>query len=186
MQARKEIRQYITDQLKGNTAAGYRVYNSKVTPNMQNAVFPLIQVFIAEDKAGRDLNIGQLWEQEIDLTIEIDISVKINDGYADLIDDICTQVAAKMDFHLGGNATKCLYESFKIALIPNGEMIFAIGTMTFKATTTYTEPDQSVLDDLASIYLNWDMSNPNNTGVLSDPNGDGTVDAIDHLENLDV
>lgn len=177
------VRNYICNRLKGKTAAENRVFKSKVTPNQ--GPFPAIGVYTLSDKFKED-RAETPYNQKRNFSIEIHIEIVANDGYDDILDDICLQVEKLIDFKLGGEIDvleSCKYQDTEIIIKPDGEKTTAIAVMTWDVEYFWEETpefDPITMDDLRWIYIKYDMADPNSEGE----GPDGQIDAEDHVGDL--
>lgn len=180
---RKAIRAYITARLINQTAAEDRVYDARILPTLKEQGFPMVSVFTPSETKERMLSETPPIQYERVARIEIEVVIRKNDTYASDLDDLCDEIEALMDYTLGGTCEECEWNSFDTIMDDKGEMPFIIGQLVYTAKYTGEEPliDIDSLPDLETIHTDWDMANPND-GTVTGP--DGTIDAIDSLENL--
>jgi hypothetical protein len=183
---RTQIRNYVCNRLNGRTAAGNRVYDSKVTPNI--GPFPVIGVYTFSDAKTQDRSEAPFEAvRTITLEVQIEVIATGNRHYAEQLDNLCLQVEQLIDYKLGGGIDElysCKYRDTNTFLKEDGEKLTAIAAMSWDVVYDWISTpvqDPITMDDLKYIYNSYDLADPNDGGELGP---DGQIDAQDIVGDL--
>jgi hypothetical protein len=181
MSTRKSLRAYVVNLLKTPSGSVYptnaesRVFNSRIIPvgEWNNIALPTINVATPRETVEGTFHV---------CTMDIELAVK-GSTFADDLDTLAAQVINKLDYTLGGNVFKCVYQGFEGTYFDEVERPMGVGRLTFQLEYQYEEllVDPDDLPNLENINLQWDMYSPNDGSVIGP---DGQIDAEDNLTNL--
>lgn len=129
---RTSIRQYVRMQLLGNTDAGQNVYDTRIAPFFE-ADLPLINILILNEDIDDQSNGYSHNRQTLKSTLHVLAIVALGstDSPGVVMDALCEQIAAKIDRHLGGNATRCEYRSTDIQIHDEGATPAIMAVLTY-------------------------------------------------------
>jgi hypothetical protein len=188
---RTRVRKYIKNKLlAARTLAGDRVTDTKIGVSLAQAFpkLPAISVYTYTDKKIEMSSKAPEYLKEI--TVEVQAIVNAaTDDFAELLDDLCLQIEAALDFdyYLGTPRVDNLVNSFmpdetKITGSDEGQSKYGIANMTYKATYYSTLPDVTAnLNKFEIFNADIDCADPTTDGT---PGPDGQIDANIHLTNL--
>lgn len=129
---RTAIRQYLVTQLTGNTSAETRVFDTRLTAFFEKEL-PLINILTLDEEVD-DTNEGYSHNRELlkgPLHIVAVTGVSSTDSPGVVIDNLCEAIRAKVDRHLGGNATRCEYKSTSIQVNAEGQVPHLMATLMY-------------------------------------------------------
>ena len=141
MHARQAIREACkTILVSANTAAGSRVYETRLTP-WEAVKLPAIAVYALEETIDQDQSREtaprQLWRN---LTLEIVGAVRAGDNVDDALDDMAASIEAAMnaDRWISGTVGDSLLDSTNIAIEVTGDKPIGFVVLNY-AVTYFTE-----------------------------------------------
>lgn len=180
---RTRVVEYVKNRLMGQTTAGTRVFDHKLTKTMPP--FPAINISAVNDRLDELRGENPVVQNRV-LTLQVDVEVlAMQDGWKAAMDDICLKVEQLIDVKLGGGIPElesCIYDETQIVGNADGEKITAIAVMTWNVKYVWEETPvltTEEMDDLKLLHGTWDMSSPNN-GTVDGP--DGQIDAEDIID----
>lgn len=176
------IKTWVVSRLTGQTAAGTRVYNSRVDNGGDETVLPAINVYIS-DEAVDYVQADSPWLGAVKATLVIELVVAAVDTYAADLENLWEAVYNRLPQQAPGNGfDRLVYESSSFDYSAEGQKPLAVAKMTYAAFYGLEEgalPDPESLPTLNSIYVDWDMASPNTDPAIPGP--DGQIDAQDRI-----
>lgn len=174
------IRQALIAALMGQTNAGLRVFNSKVTPTAAQDL-PCLNVFTTRDLWIEDVSETPR-QQRRRCTVEIHAEVHALPGeFQDALDALCLQIENRLGFYPPGLMDLIEYSVLKdteIMYSRDGDLPVATAAMSYEIQYIRPEPEpiDGDITDLTGIDVDWDMADPTKNGRRGP---DGQIDKRD-------
>lgn len=129
---RTTIRQYVQTALLNKTAAGARVYDTKLTPIFKSDL-PAINIVTPSET--NDLKTAGHSRVSNSLRVELQVwalvSASTSENIGTKLDSLCEQIHTYMDKPLGGNVQCAEYQDTQIQFDPDGENTTATAVITY-------------------------------------------------------
>ena len=161
MHQRKVIRNAVLAALVGSTAAGDKVYASRVNrENLRD--LPIIHIYTLEDDVEEDSRNTAPRELTRNLDVTIEAWVDPGDNVDDAIDDICEQIenAMHLDRFFGCEAEDSILKSTSMEFIEESDRELGFVALTYDftyRTKGYVEPPDA--DDYTTTGVKTNVAN---------------------------
>jgi hypothetical protein len=178
---RRDIRRGLRQVILGATAAGARVYLSRIFPlalhdadgTLRQDVLPAILVY-AGDEDLEEYNAAPL-ETERTLQLWVDIVMQLREDFDDVVDFISGQVeaAVEQDETLGDRCehVRLRFVARPLEPIRDGAITLSSLRLRFDAVYHVQRDDSITLEDLNTVAVEWDLAPP-----------DAAIEATDTLD----
>jgi hypothetical protein len=153
---RQIIRQAVKTALLGATAAGTRVFESRVYA-WKSSELPAISVYTLEDAVDPESRKSAPMELERDLSLAIEAVVKAGENVDDAMDAICEEIERAMhrDDSLGGACSWSVLRTTELDLVGNSDQVVGNARLTYQVhfVTGAPEAADTPLDDLKTANI---------------------------------
>jgi hypothetical protein len=157
---RQVIREAARDALRGRTAAGARVYETRVVP-LRKLELPAVSVYTLEEEV--DPASSSTAPRELKRTVDLAIEalVKQGDNVDDAIDAIALEIERAMhaDPTLGGAASDSVLASTEIDVLEESDRVVGMARLVYSVTYYTWAPDSAdvALPDLSTVGIRHDL-----------------------------
>lgn len=171
---RQEIRHAVAAQLVNKTAAGDRVFKTRVLPYRRE--FPALAVYTPTENVKTDTDSApRELERSPELVVEGAAQVTSAENADDVLDALAWEIeqALHADPTFGGTAADSRLVSSELDVFPEGEQMVGIVKLTYAVTYYAYAAGAPTLDDLKTVDIRQNLGNavhPSNQAhdVLSD------------------
>lgn len=159
---RKLIRQAVRTLLDGATAAGARVYATRVL-SLRRQELPAISVYTLEESVEGDSVTHAPRELTRGMPLIIEAWVAPGDAAAvdDAMDDIAEEIETAMhaDPYLTDTAAESVLDSTTLEVVQEGDRLMGLVALTYQVTYRTFAPVAPVLDDLETVHATYNLGN---------------------------
>lgn len=178
MHERQAIRDAAVALLTGETAAGARVYKTRIEPVL-GADLPAISVYTDSETVAPSsgLTAPQELTRTVELAVEGWVTAATTDALDDALDDLCLEIETAMDqdLNLDETAYSSLLASTESAWKLDGRVpigaVRMVWTVVYHTDLRVAAPE----DDLSTLDIHYDLNNEQDTE-------DQANDSIEDLE----
>ncbi len=156
---RKDIRDAVVAALTGQTAAGSKVYPTRVRPLAEGGL-PCILVYAGSESV--EIYQESPREYERLLTLSVEALAKADDGLDDVLDALALQIEHELmqDHTLGEICGDVVLKGAELTVAGEGDTLIGSCVLTYEiAYYTYAVADQEepTVSDLETIHAEWDQ-----------------------------